>query len=451
MRRISIILLLTVLGCSPKLSQPVVELPDKFSYGEHIISSAEITTEWWQGIDDTTLTSLIEEAISNNLTLQSAKRAISQAQYNLRVARSAYLPDLSLDISAERLREVETYESEYEVTPKVSWQIPLFGELRSTSQVARAEIMSAEAKSRAVALSLASEVATAYYSLLEYRAALNISRQSYQLRREATALVDSMYHYGVSSGVDLSQAKAMVAAAEQDVASYTQSVALSEISLAVLLSSSVDSVDFSTITTTLYSLPYPYRVGAGLPSDLIYNRPDLRESYFAIEEAMGRVGVARAAQFPSISLTVDGGLYSTSLKGLTLSKLLTWEWAVELVQPIFNFGRLRANKKALIEEYNATVLNYQQSIISALGDVEKALVSIEQTRLESLYSREYMDNYGYITKATRALYAGGMDDYLSVVDAEREFYAAQIGYLSLLAQQHINYVTLYTALGARVE
>ncbi len=448
MKRVLIILGLVAVACSPKLSQPTVNIPDSYSNNCGDVASSDSTQMWWHSVGDERLCSLVEEALSSNLSLQASMTAIRAARYNLRVARSAYLPDLSFNIEAERLREEKVYESEYEVVPTLSWQIPLFGAYRSTSQVSKAKILTAEYQTQGVALTLASEVANAYYSIIEYRCALRVAERSYELRLQATALVDSMHRYGMSSGVDLSQAQALVAAAQEDVSKYTQSLALSEISLATLLSCNVDSIELRTpILCDIDSLPPIVTPAVGIPSDLLYNRPDLREAYFKIEEAMGEVGLARSAQFPSISLTVDGGLYSSSLKGLTLSKLLTWEWAVDLVQPIFNFGALRAKKLSLTESYNATLLEYQQSIITALGDVESALVSIEQSRKQSLSSREYMDKYAKIATATRALYRGGMDDYLSVVDAEREFYTSQIDYIALRTQQYINLIDLYTALG----
>lgn len=447
MRALVIILGVIALSCSPKLSTPQVHLADRYTLSTPWLSSDDIDSMWWQTIEDRELASLVERALSRNLSLQATQLAVSQAQYNLRVARSGYLPDLSFELSAERLREVEVYESEYEVVPTVSWQIPLFGAYKSTTQIAKSQIMSAEWQARGAALTLSSEVAKAYYSILEYRSSLEVAQRSSELRGEATALVDSMHYHGMSSGVELSQAKALLASAQEDVAKYSLALSLSERSLALLLSCSRDSLDFGSITSTIYSVSTPESVPVGVPSDLLYNRPDLRQAYFDIQEAMGEVGLARSAQFPSLSLTVDGGAYSTSLKGLTLSKLLTWEWAADLVAPIFNFRALRSKKLSKMDSYKSTLLTYQQTILSSLNDVDSAITSIEYTTQEQQSSRAYMENYQSISRATNALYRGGMDSYLSVVEAEREFYAAQIDYISLLSAQCVNYINLYTALG----
>ncbi|MFR9650317.1 MAG: TolC family protein, partial [Rikenellaceae bacterium] len=335
MRILIIILGVIAMSCSPRLSTPEVQLADNYNSSAEWVSSVEVDSLWWQTIDDRVLAALVEKALNRNLTLQMAQLTVSEARYNLRVARSGYIPDLSLELSAERLREDGVYESEYEVVPAASWQIPLFGALRSTSQIATAQVAGAEWESRGTALTIASEVAKAYYSILEYRSSLDVAMRSSQLREQATALVDSMHYHGMSSGVDLSQAKALAATAKGDVAKYSLALDLSERSLALLLSCSADSIDFSAISSNIYTLSSPQSVPVGVPSDLLYNRPDLRQAYFDVQEAMGEVGLARSAQFPSISLTVDGGAYSTSLKGLTLSKLLTCEWAVDLVAPIF--------------------------------------------------------------------------------------------------------------------
>lgn len=444
MRYILSIITLFVVACTPKLAQPAVEIPEGFKYGDEVISRANSIEPWWHNLADTTLQSLINEAISVNRSIGATIAALDAARYNLRVAKSSYLPSLSLDVDAERYREERVYESEYSVTPTISWQIPIFGAYRATKGEYSSLALSKEWAARGAILTLASDVATAYYSLLKYRAALEVSQHSCELRTNATALIDSMYRYGMSSRVDLEQARSLVYSARSEVDSYVESIRLTELSLSLLLNR---DIDFTTITTSLDQLSTPERVASGVPSDLLYNRPDLRESYYNMMSAMGAVGVARAAQFPALSLTVDGGLFSSSLSGLTLAKLLTWEWAVDLAQPIFNFAALKSRRKAAVADYEAALLRYEQSILSALKDVESALVEITATREMSISQRQYMDSYAQIARSTAALYRGGMSSYLNVVDAEREYYSAQIDYIEQITQQQINYVNLYTSLG----
>lgn len=442
-----IITLLSALSCSPKLAEPTVVIPESYSYGESIILESDSTRVWWRNYADPTLQLLIEQALASNRSLAATMADVNAARHNLRVARSSYLPNLSLDVDAERYREVKVYESEYSVTPTISWQIPLFGAYRSTKESARSQALSTEWEARGSALTLASEVATTYYTLLKYRATLEVSQRSYQLRSQATALIDSMYRHGMSSRVDLEQAQALVLSAYSEMESNRESLRLSELSLSLLLSTTIEECNFELITTTLQQLTTPENVPCGIPSDLLYSRPDIRESFYKMSQAMSAVGVARSAQFPSLSLTVDGGLFSTTLSGLSLSKLLTWEWAIDLAQPIFNFAALKSRRKMAVAEYEAALLRYEQTILSALKDVEAALVTIAATREMSQSAHLYMDNYSRIARSTAALYRGGMESYLNVVDAEREYYTSQIDYLEMVAGQQINYVNLFTSLG----
>ena len=441
---------LFAMGCSPKLAEPAVEIPESYTYGGDILSQSDTLSLWWYSCADPTLQILINEALATNRTLAATMSAVSEARYNLNVARAKYLPSISLGVEAERTRELETYESQYQVVPTVSWQVPLFGAYRSTKGVAQSQLLTKEWETRAAMLTLASEVATTYYSMLQYRATLRVSQRCFSLRSAATTLIDSMYRYGMSSRVELEQAQSLVYAAQQDIDRYQESVRLSELSLALLLSRSIEQVDFSSITVDIESLPLPPTVTSGVPSELLYNRPDLRVSYYQLQQAMAEVGVARSAQFPSLSLTAEGGLFATSLSGLTLSRLLTWEWAADLAQPIFNFASLKSKRKGAIAAYEATLLTYEQDIIVALKDVESALLSITATREMSRSARLYMDSYANISRSTSALYRGGMDTYLNVVDAQRQLYASQIDYIELLSQQQINYVNLYTALGGNL-
>ncbi len=439
--------ILLFVGCASKLAQPAVQIPESFKYGNEVVVESDSVVVWWHNFADPMLQSLINEAIDVNRSIGATIAALNAARHNLRVAKSSYLPSLSLDVDAERYREERVYAAEYSITPTISWQIPLFGAYRATRDEYSSLAISKEWAARGAMLTLASDVATAYYSLLMYRAALEVSQSSCQLRSDATTLIDSMYRYGMSSRVDLEQARSLVYAAQNEVDSYIESIRLTELSLSLLLNR---DVDFSLITLSLNELQTPAKVASGVPSDLLYNRPDLRESYFKMMSAMGAVGVARAAQFPSLALTVDGGLFSSSLSGLTLAKMLTWEWAVDLAQPIFNFAALKSQRKAAVADYEAALLSYEQSILDALKDVESALVEIGATREKSLSQRRYMDSYEQIARSTSALYRGGMSSYLNVVDAEREYLSSQISYIELIAQQQINYVNLFTALGGRL-
>ena len=185
----------------------------------------------------------------------------------------------------------------------------------------------------------------------------------------------------------------------------------------------------------------------GLPSELLRRRPDIREAHYGVAKAAAQVGQARSARFPSISLTAGGGAASGSIKGLTSGDPWVWNAAGALVEPLVAFGKLRRAEQAAVAAYDEAARNYEQTVLTAFADVEKALTAITTCREQAERSRELVESNGRIATMTRALYRSGLSDYLDVIDAERSLYQSQMAHVNLVVQQYINYVTLCKALG----
>lgn len=450
MKRLSaLIILLLPLACTPRLYPPEVALPDRYLHDAgYSASSGDIPDRWWRLFGDTTLNGLVERALENNRDLAAAASSIEEARANLGAVRAQYLPQIGVDVSAGADYTAATkIVQSYAVEPTLSWEVPLFGALRHASEAARAELAASEWAYAGVRLSLAAEVATTYFTLLEYERDLAIARSSYDLRRESAALIDSMFRYGMSDGVALDQARSLVYSAAADIPLYRRAVEQTRLSLSLLLGEPQRQAGNYGSGERLVLDTHPTDIPVGLPSELLARRPDVMQSRAEVREAAANAGTARSARFPAIALTAKGGVAAASLKGLTAANPWAWEAAGSLVEPIFAFGRLKRREQAAIARYDQAARNYEQTVLTALADVEKALVAIETYRTEALHYGELVAANDRIARMTQALFRSGFSDYLDVIDAQRSLYASQMQLVNLLAQQHINYVNLFKALG----
>ena len=436
-------------ACTPRFYPPRVSVPDDYIYGRGF---SEDTTrfgpEWWTLFGDTVLNNLVARALDNNRDVAVAASRVEEARLNLKSVRAQYLPQVGLGVTAEgEYTPATKIVQSYAVEPSLSWEVALFGQLRNAKRAAKAQIASSEWALRGVRLSLAAEVATTYFTLLEYERDLSIARQTLRLRRESAALIDSMFRYGMSDGVALEQARSLVYTAEADIPQYCRAVEQTWLSMGILLGETPSRARLSGAGLRLLTDYRPADIPVGLPSELLKRRPDIRQAHFNMLQAAAQAGQARSARFPSISLTAKGGVASSSIKGLTAANPWAWDALGSVAEPIFGFGKLRNAERAAMAAYTQSAKTYEQTVLTAFADVEKALVAIATYRSQTERTGELVLSNDRIATMTRALYRSGLSDYLDVIDAERSLYQSQMSHVNLVVQQYINYVTLCKALG----
>jgi multidrug efflux system outer membrane protein len=256
-----------------------------------------------------------------------------------------------------------------------------------------------------------------------------------------------MVRYGVSTGLELDQAKSLVYTASADVAQYSRALAQAQLSLATLLGETPQPMDEKMLSSELTIEDMPTVIPAGIPSDLLRRRPDIMESYYALQAASARVGIARSNRFPSISITGSGGVFGSTVKELFADGHWKWGATGGLAQPLFNFGSLRNREKMAIVAYKEAVEEFEQTILTALEEVESALVAIATYRTQAEEYAQYVKANGRIAQLTEALYSMGMYDYLDVISTEQTWYESQLQMVNIVAQQYINYANLVMALG----
>ena len=453
MRKIVYILfILAATACNPRLTAPQLASQKEYLFGEGFSSdSIGLSEEWWQMFGDTTLNRLVARAIAQNKNIAIATSRIEEARHNLIITRSTYLPSFLAKISVEGTYESATdnIAQNYKILPQASWELPLFYSLRHATQGAKAAIKYEEWQYRGVRLALEAEVATSYFTLLQYRQDLAIAKRSSELRRDMVGLVDSLYRYGFASGVHLEQARSLLYTAEADIPLYEKAIAQTLLSLATLTGDSPDlllyiGIDGGRAITNDYQ---PYNLAVGVPSDILHRRPDVMSAYYTMLQNAAEVGLTRSARLPSITITLFGGSEGVKVSELFSSDGWVADALASLSVPIFKFGSLRRRELAAREVYKQSLLAYEQSYIEALSDVESALVAITSSRKELLRYAGLVKSYRNIALMTYSLYRNGLSDYLDVIDAERSLYTSQMQFENLVAQQYINYIHLCKALG----
>ena len=442
------LLLILLVGCV-KLPAPEIKPPDNYLYGE-VFSQESLPHDirWWRTFNDPCLNALEERALRQSFTLAEAAARVEAARQNLRSARAEYLPSISLNLEAEGERiPHEGITQSYSIAPSMSWEISLFGGLRSAKRAAEASLQQSEWAFRGLILSLTSEIATTYFSLLEYEESLRIASETQRLRAESAALIDSMVRYGMKSRIDLDQSRSQLLTAEADCYKYQQLVTESQLSLSILLGEYPEASPDSLRNEGLFTDRLPEQVPVGLPSSLLLRRPDIMQQLFSLDAAAARVGTARAARLPGLSLTIEGGRLAKEFSQLMQGDSWMWSAVGSITQPLFGFGRLKAAERIARENYFEALFAYEASLLEAVSEVEGALSAILRHREQLSRQEELVQLNREALEKSRALYRSGLSDYLDLLDAERTAYESQLVLTSQRAGHFIDYINLYKALG----
>jgi outer membrane protein, multidrug efflux system len=434
-------------GCTvgPNYKRPDVATPPQFRAAEGTPTQASLgDVKWFNLFDDQVLRDLIKEALQANYDIRIAAERIVQAEGRLSATKSLFSPQIGAQTDAMRTGVSSPYQSTGRGFGGASWEIDLFGKIRRSSEAARAEFLASADNQKSVMQTLVAQVATAYFELREYDAEIEYVRESIASRRESLKLVTARLEGGVSNMLEVAQAASLVASAEANVALLEKAQEQTENLINYLAARHPGPV---TRGLSLVNQPQPPEVPAGLPSALLERRPDLRAAEQVLVAANARIGVAKAAFFPSISLTGASGYQSSDLLGVISRSGGAYAIGGIVDMPLFDAGRRRADYKVAKAEHQQMLISYQKAINGAFHDVSDALIGYRKTR-------EYTTSVGALAETLRdqsrlasARYIGGVSSYLEVLDTERQRLAAE----QQLAQSQRDVLTslvrLYKSLG----
>jgi len=410
-------------------------------------------TSWKDFFIDEQLQNLIVLALENNRDLRIAALNIEKAQALYRIQRADILPAISATGNATGHRIPEDISGtgdamtvhQYSIDLGFSsYEIDLFGRVRSLKDAALEQFFATEEARRSVQISLVAEVAGQYLTLAADKERLRIARETLEIQQASFDLIKRRFEAGVSSELDLRQAQTSIDSARIDIARYTSQVARDRNALVFVVGSPVPD---DILPSGLSDTPVVKDIRADLPSEVLQHRPDIMRAEYLLKAANAKIGAARAAFFPRISLTTSIGLVSDELSGLFDGGSGTWLFAPRITLPIFEAGRLRANLKASEVDRQIFLAQYERTIQSAFREVADALAQ-QGTIDDELNARQsLMDATGVSYQLAQARYEKGVASHLNVLDAQRSLYNAQQGLISVRLSRLINMVTLYKVLG----
>jgi outer membrane protein, multidrug efflux system len=447
-------------GCTvgPDYKRPVVTVPDTYRGAvapEPAAGNADSIGDqaWWEVFQDDQLQELIRTAQQQNLDLRIAATRILQAQAQLGITRADQFPTVDAGAGTSRSRVAKTVvpvqrdpyqSSDFQLTAGVAWEIDFWGRFRRATEAARANLLATEWGRRAVATSLVSQVASAYFEVRAFDRQLDVATRTLASRRESLRLTEVAAAGGATSLVDVRQAEQLVFNAAATIADLERQIAQQENFISVLLGRNPSDVPRGASLEQQVHVP---DVPVGLPSALLERRPDIRQAEQVLIAANANIGVAKAAYFPQISLTGSGGVQSAALSALFTTPAGLWSVGAGLAQPIFNAGRTRSRVALSRAQQEEAVLSYQQAIQQSLREVSDALVGYRK-------GREFREQQLLLNRAAtdaRRLadirYRGGATSYLEVLDSDTRMFSAELGVTEAELSELLSLVQVYRALG----
>lgn len=446
-------------GCTmiPHYSRPQAPVPTTLPSGpayavattNPAVPASEIL--WQDFITDSALRRVVEMSLTNNRDLRTAALNVERAEALYGIQRAQLLPTVNGNAGMARQRTPgdingtghDRTASQYNVGASASWEIDFFGRIRSFSEAALQDYLATREARRSVQIALVSGVANAYLTLAADRESLHLAETTLETQQGTLDLVQHRYDRGIAADVDVQRARQQVETARGEIARYTQIVA-QDINALNLLAGGIVPADL--LPSELGAASPTQEIAAGISSEVLLQRPDVLQAEHHLMAANANIGAARAAFFPRVTLTASGGTASSELSGLFGSGSGTWAFSPQIVMPIFD-PRVWSAAKLAKTDQKIALAQYEQAIQSSFRDVADVLAVNgtvgDQLSAQEALVRSVSESY----RLSVIRYEGGVDSYLSVLDAQRSLYVAQQRLVTLQLSKLSNHVALYAALG----
>jgi outer membrane protein, multidrug efflux system len=447
-------------GCmtvGPDYKRPAVEVPEQWPGSAAATDTVSAT--WWQAYNDPVLNQMVDDALVNNLDLRQAVARVAEARAALGITRADQYPGVTAQAGASRNRAsensilafpgVDPEYSSYSASLNVGYEIDFWGKYRRATEAARAELLGSQFNREAVRLTLITDVARSYFALRALDAQVEVTRRTISSRLASTALQRKRFEAGLSSEFDLRQSEAEASQAQALLPTIESQLERQETALAVLLGRSPRDIVGKPVDrgTAIEAIVAPPPVPSGLPSDLLERRPDLRAAEQVLVAANARIGQAKAAYYPSISLTGVLGVESTSLGDLFRSSSRYWTLGASAAQTVFDAGRTGAQVEGAQAREQQMLAQYQSSIQRAFKDTLDALVVQRKAReaLEAETARR--DALKTVLELAQLRYDNGISSLLDVLISERALLDAELNRVEAQRAQLSATADLFKALG----
>ena len=451
-----LIALLALSGCItlPDILSPKLDLPPAQT-AQNV--PVKIAPDWWKAYGDPVLDQLMVEALARNDDLRLAAARIEEARSNLGLADGARYPTAQIGGGASRTRSTEVgsfpvpnaINNKFQLGLQAAYETDWWGRYRSASKAAQADLLASEYARDVLQTSLTSAVAQSYFGLCALDAQQALAEDTLANRRKAMALQKLRLDVGDISEYEYRAAQAEVAGTESVLAQLVRQVRLQESALTALLGWQPRQIVNDSVERgqRLNLLAVPPMVPAGIPSDLLNRRPDIQQADQALAGAQSRIAEAKAAIFPSLSLTANLGSESKELSDLFSGPATVWGLAASLAQTIYNSGRTEAAVRGAVARQEQALINYEQTVKNAFRETLDALVTLRQSREQAEADSRRTDALKHALELAQLRYDNGVTSYLEVLDAQRGLFDAQQNHINSRRAQLAALADLNRALG----
>lgn len=452
-------LVLPLGGCllSNDKPEPGLDIPQSYTAGPKNPKAAEAalpSLDWWRGFRSRELTEIIEETREANLDIAAAVARIVQADANSRVAGAALLPTVDLNGDATRSRSSQTTSGSTSVggserdnlnaSLTASYEIDFWGKNRAAVRALEETAVASRFDREVVTLSTIASTANSYFQVLAAQDRLRVARNNLAAAQRVLGLIQQRANAGTASALEISQQESLVATQRAAIPPLEQTVALNRNTLAVLMARSPERVNIRGGSLNAIAVP---RVTPGLPSELLTQRPDIREAEAQLAAANANVYNARAQLLPSITLTGEGGYQSAVLKTLLRPESMFYTATAGLTQPIFEGGRLLGNIDLQKGRQDELLQTYRKAVISAFSDVETALSGIRTSTQQEQLQRDVVTASQRAFDISEQRLREGTIDLVTVLQTQQTLFTAQDALVQARLARMQAVVSLYQALG----
>jgi multidrug efflux system outer membrane protein len=451
-------------GCAvgPNYHRPAVQTPPAFhgpdqSQQSQPQSASFADLPWWQVFHDPQLQELIRTALKQNYDLQLAVERVNAARAQVGITRSNEFPQVSLDPNFSGGKTDQNIKSNvFQLAGDVVFQVDLFGRYRRQTEAARAQLLGTEDAQQTVVLTLVSDVASDYFLLRDLDLQLQITQDTVRTQEDSIKLTQLRLQHGIATTLDVLQARQVLDTANAQIPDLERQIGQTEDAINILLGKYKDSVPrgqplgIETPDGWTWNESLPPQLPAGLPSELLERRPDIREAEQTLVAANANIGVAKAMFFPQISLLGSGGAafgHSQFPGSHIPAPLGAGTYAAALSQPVFEGGALRNNLRYARSEARQALIGYQQTIQRAFGDVSDSLIGYDKYHSVRERQERSVKDLQESVNVSLMRYKGGTATYISVLDSQRSLFATEITLAQARNNEYQSLVQLYKALG----
>ncbi|KIO50502.1 efflux transporter outer membrane subunit [Nitrosospira sp. NpAV] len=443
-------LFLASCAMGPDYFRPPIDTAEKFRMTETEGQSIA-NLPWWELLRDEELQRLINQALLENKDLKRAVASVEELQARLGIARMDFLPKMDINANAPAMGTLGGFLLPGFPTPfnyfgqtTLNWELDIWGRLRRSSEAARADLLAREENRRAIVLTLVSSVAQSYFDLLQFDMQLDIAQRALSSWADSVAIARAQLRGGLISRLDLNQFEAEHANAETRVAELGRQMVQKENELSVLLGKNPMAIQRRRKLTDQLTPP---EVPAGLPSELLQRRPDILQAEQTLAAATARIGMAKAARFPKLTITGILGVASPALSNLLLSGSEFGVGGLGLAGPLLNAQSLGFEQRAVEAQARQVLAQYEQTILVAFKEVEDALVAVRKVNDQRKAQQVQIEALRSALRVSDARYRGGITSYVDVLLVKRTLFDAEFALTATRRLHLVSVVQLYKALG----